>query len=166
MKCFFLDTQNLDHYTHEPMSDKTNSHEKLVRGLGLVDATMIVVGSMIGSGIFIVSAESSRLVGAPGWLLMAWALAGVLTITGTLCVLNSSVLCRRCFFQWLRFESFNTTATGCSDDSLSNVYQHARAQVREADSKPIKLITHYSSLSLLFHPLFRNLSLHFHRHGL
>jgi basic amino acid/polyamine antiporter, APA family len=46
---------------------------------------MIVVGSMIGSGIFIVSAESSRLVGAPGWLLMAWALAGVLTITGALC---------------------------------------------------------------------------------
>src|SRR5688572_29709369 len=68
------------------MSDKTNpSSEKLVRGLGLLDATMIVVGSMIGSGIFIVSAESSRLVGAPGWLLMAWALAGVLTITGALC---------------------------------------------------------------------------------
>ncbi len=46
---------------------------------------MIVVGSMIGSGIFITSAESSRLVGAPGWLLAAWALAGVLTITGALC---------------------------------------------------------------------------------
>jgi APA family basic amino acid/polyamine antiporter len=46
---------------------------------------MIVVGSMIGSGIFITSAESSRLVGSPGWLLMAWALAGVLTITGALC---------------------------------------------------------------------------------
>ena len=58
---------------------------KLVRGLSLLDATMIVVGSMIGSGIFLVSAESSRLVGSPGWLLMAWALAGVLTITGALC---------------------------------------------------------------------------------
>src|SRR6476646_5132716 len=58
---------------------------KLERGLGLLDATMIVVGSMIGSGIFITSAESSRLVGSPGWLLMAWALAGVLTITGALC---------------------------------------------------------------------------------
>lgn len=63
----------------EPLSPK------LVRGLGLLDASMIVVGSMIGSGIFITSAESSRLVGAPGWLLMAWALAGVLTITGALC---------------------------------------------------------------------------------
>jgi len=58
---------------------------KLVRGLGLLDATMIVVGSMIGSGIFITSAESARLVGSPGWLLIAWALAGVLTITGALC---------------------------------------------------------------------------------
>jgi APA family basic amino acid/polyamine antiporter len=58
---------------------------KLIRGLSLLDATMIVVGSMIGSGIFITSAESSRLVGSPGWLLAAWALAGVLTITGALC---------------------------------------------------------------------------------
>ena len=46
---------------------------------------MIVIGSMIGSGIFIVSAESSRLIGAPGWLLLAWAVAGLLTITGALC---------------------------------------------------------------------------------
>lgn len=68
------------------MPDESSpSSVKLVRGLGLLDATMIVVGSMIGSGIFIVSAESSRLVGSPGWLLMAWALAGVLTITGALC---------------------------------------------------------------------------------
>ena len=58
---------------------------KLVRGLGQLDATMIVMGSMIGSGIFITSAESSRLVGSPGWLLAAWALAGVMTITGALC---------------------------------------------------------------------------------
>src|SRR5438105_3489471 len=40
---------------------------------------------MIGSGIFIVSAESSRLIGAPGWLLLAWTVAGLLTITGALC---------------------------------------------------------------------------------
>src|SRR5882757_9692337 len=58
---------------------------QLVRGLSLLDATMIVIGSMIGSGIFIVSAKSAALVGAPGWLLVAWALAGVLTISGALC---------------------------------------------------------------------------------
>src|SRR5438874_354317 len=57
----------------------------LVRRLGPLDATMIVVGSMIGSGIFITSAESARLTGAPGWLLLAWAIAGLMTITGALC---------------------------------------------------------------------------------
>ena len=57
----------------------------LVRRLGPLDATMIVVGSMIGSGVFITSAESARLTGAPGWLLLAWAVAGVMTITGALC---------------------------------------------------------------------------------
>ena len=69
------------------MSDYIANPEeaRLVQGLGLLDATMIVVGSMIGSGIFIVSAESSRLIGAPGWLLMTWVIAGVLTITGALC---------------------------------------------------------------------------------
>ncbi|WP_165226571.1 APC family permease [Aquisphaera insulae] len=54
----------------------------LHRDLGVIDATTIVMGGMIGSGIFITSAESSRLVGAPGWLLLAWLLAGVMTITG------------------------------------------------------------------------------------
>lgn len=60
--------------------------KKLVRQLSLLDAGAIVVGSMIGSGIFLTSAESARLVGAPGWLLVAWVLAGVMTITGALCV--------------------------------------------------------------------------------
>ncbi|WP_435007725.1 APC family permease [Tundrisphaera lichenicola] len=58
---------------------------QLVRELGPVDASMIVMGSMIGSGIFITSAESARLVGSPGWLLAAWAIAGLLTITGAIC---------------------------------------------------------------------------------
>ena len=60
-------------------------NDKLVRGLGPLDATMIVIGSMIGSGIFITSAESTRLVGAPGWLLLAWVMAGLMTISGALC---------------------------------------------------------------------------------
>ena len=67
------------------MEDATANPQKLVRGLSLLDGTMIVIGPMIGSGIFITSAESSRLVGSPGWLLVAWALAGVMTITGALC---------------------------------------------------------------------------------
>ena len=54
------------------------------RGLGLYDSTMVVVGSMIGSGIFLVSAEMSRYVGGAGWLLLAWVLTGALTIIGAL----------------------------------------------------------------------------------
>jgi APA family basic amino acid/polyamine antiporter len=54
------------------------------RGLGLFDSTMVVVGSMIGSGIFIVSAEMGRLIGSPGWLLAAWAITGVLTVAAAL----------------------------------------------------------------------------------
>jgi APA family basic amino acid/polyamine antiporter len=57
---------------------------EFTRGLGLFDATMVVVGSMIGSGIFIVSADMARVLGSPGWLLLAWAFTGVLTITAAL----------------------------------------------------------------------------------
>jgi APA family basic amino acid/polyamine antiporter len=67
------------------IAQSESEQQHLVRGLGLLDATMIVVGSMIGSGIFIVSAESSRLIGAPGFLLLVWIIAGLLTITGALC---------------------------------------------------------------------------------
>ena len=56
-----------------------------VRGLGLFDSTMMVVGAMVGSGIFIVPAEMARRIGSPGWLLVAWGVAGVLTIAGALC---------------------------------------------------------------------------------
>jgi len=55
-----------------------------VRGLNLFDSVMVVSGAMIGSGIFIVSAGMARKVGSPGWLLVAWVLAGVLTITAAL----------------------------------------------------------------------------------
>jgi basic amino acid/polyamine antiporter, APA family len=56
----------------------------LHRDLGVLDATMLVMGAMIGSGIFITSAESARLVGSPGWLLLAWALAGLMTVSGAI----------------------------------------------------------------------------------
>ena len=54
------------------------------RGLGLYDSTMVVVGSMIGSGIFIVSADMARTIGSAGWLLVAWGLTGTLTVIGAL----------------------------------------------------------------------------------
>jgi APA family basic amino acid/polyamine antiporter len=65
-------------------TQKTSPSAEFSRGLGLFDSTMLVVGVMIGSGIFIVSAEMSRQIGSPGWLLVAWAVAGALTIAGAL----------------------------------------------------------------------------------
>jgi APA family basic amino acid/polyamine antiporter len=58
--------------------------QELVKGLGLTSATTLVMGSMIGSGIFIVSADIARLVDSPGLLILAWAVTGFLTITGAL----------------------------------------------------------------------------------
>ena len=55
-----------------------------IRGLGLLDSTMIVAGSMIGSGIFIVSSIIARQVGAPGWLLVVWVITGLLTVMAAL----------------------------------------------------------------------------------
>lgn len=55
-----------------------------IRGLGLLDSTMIVAGSMIGSGIFIVSSGIGKSVGAPGWLLVVWIVTGLLTVIGAL----------------------------------------------------------------------------------
>src|SRR5882724_10130137 len=54
------------------------------QSLGLTDATMIVAGSMIGSGIFIVSADIARNVGSAGWLILIWIITGLLTITAAL----------------------------------------------------------------------------------
>ncbi len=57
---------------------------KFVQALGPLDSTMIVAGSMIGSGIFIVSADISRQVGSAGWLLVVWLITGALTLIGAL----------------------------------------------------------------------------------
>jgi basic amino acid/polyamine antiporter, APA family len=58
--------------------------QQFVQGLGLFDSTMVVIAVMVGSGIFIVSADMSRLIGSPGWMLMAWVLTGLLTVAAAL----------------------------------------------------------------------------------
>ena len=54
------------------------------RSLGLLDTTFLVAGSMISSGIFIVSADIARTVGSAGWLLVVWILSGLLTLIAAL----------------------------------------------------------------------------------
>ena len=62
----------------------TQQDKELVKGLGLTSSTMLVIGSMIGSGIFIVSAEISRETNSPALLIGAWLVTGFLTIVGAL----------------------------------------------------------------------------------
>ena len=54
------------------------------KSLNLVDSSAIIIGSMIGSGIFIVSADMSRTLGSPGWLLVAWLITGFMTVMAAL----------------------------------------------------------------------------------
>jgi APA family basic amino acid/polyamine antiporter len=78
------------------------------RGLGLFDATMVVVGSMIGSGIFIVSADMARRIGSPGWLLVAWLITGVLTVAAALSYGELAALMPRAGGQYVFLrEAFN-----------------------------------------------------------
>lgn len=67
----------------EKNTSPTTSQE-LKKELSLLDATMIVIGSMIGSGIFIVSADVTRNLGSPGYLLLAWGITGVITLISAL----------------------------------------------------------------------------------
>src|SRR6188768_4458116 len=59
----------------------TEQQPTFKKSFGLLDATMIVAGSMIGSGIFIVSADITRNVGSAGWLIVVWLITGFMTIT-------------------------------------------------------------------------------------
>ena len=62
------------------MIDKTTEDGSFKRELGLLDGTMLVVGSMIGSGIFIVSADIARQVGSAGWLIAIWVVTALITM--------------------------------------------------------------------------------------
>ncbi|HMF78783.1 MAG TPA: APC family permease [Bryobacteraceae bacterium] len=67
-----------------PDSAHIDHETGFVRELGLFDSAMIVIGVMIGSGIFIVPADMARNLGSPGWLLVAWLVTGVLTVSAAL----------------------------------------------------------------------------------
>lgn len=67
-------------HTAQPAGDS----RQFKRELGLLSSTMIVIGSMIGSGIFIVSADMARTLGSPGWMLLTWVITGIMTIIGAL----------------------------------------------------------------------------------
>src|ERR1700716_930105 len=76
--------------------------------LGLLDGTMIVAGSMIGSGIFIVRADITRNVGSAGWLIAVWLLTGFMTLTAALSYGELSAMFPRAGGQYVYLkEAFN-----------------------------------------------------------
>ena len=90
------------------MSDQTNSFKPT---LGLFDATMIVAGSMIGSGIFIVSADITRNVGSAGWLIGVWLITGFMTLTAALSYGELSAMFPKAGGQYVYLkEAFNPLA--------------------------------------------------------
>jgi basic amino acid/polyamine antiporter, APA family len=90
------------------MADQNNSFKPT---LGLFDATMIVAGSMIGSGIFIVSADITRNVGSAGWLIAVWLITGFMTLTAALSYGELSAMFPKAGGQYVYLkEAFNPLA--------------------------------------------------------
>src|SRR5437899_10315123 len=85
-----------------PVLVKTADQE-LVKGLGLTSATTLVMGSMIGSGIFIVSADIARLVDSPALLIAAWLVTGFMTVTGALAYGELAAMMPRAGGQYVYF---------------------------------------------------------------
>jgi len=90
------------------MSSTTTSFKP---SLGLFDATMIVAGSMIGSGIFIVSADITRNVGSAGWLIAVWVITGFMTLTAAMSYGELSAMFPKAGGQYVYLkEAFNPLA--------------------------------------------------------
>ena len=77
------------------------SEKSFKQELGLFDGTMIVVGSMIGSGIFIVSADIARTVGSSGLLLLVWVITGIMTLIGALSYGELAAMCPKAGGQYI-----------------------------------------------------------------
>ncbi len=103
---------------------ETQTHFKPT--LGLIDATMIVAGSMIGSGIFIVSADIMRNVGSAGWLIVVWLITGFMTITAAVSYGELSSMYPKAGGQYVYLkEAFNPLAGFLYGWSLFAVIQTA-----------------------------------------
>ncbi|MEO7266146.1 MAG: amino acid permease [Ferruginibacter sp.] len=89
----------------------TSTTQTFKPSLGLLDATMIVAGSMIGSGIFIVSADITRNVGSAGWLIAVWFITGFMTLTAALSYGELSAMYPKAGGQYVYLrEAFNPLA--------------------------------------------------------
>ena len=85
----------------EPVDLSPPTRRELVRGLGMVDTVSLVVGTIIGTGIFLKTAVMTRDVGSPEWVLAAWVAAGVLSLAGALTYAELGVLLPRAGGEYL-----------------------------------------------------------------
>lgn len=121
--------------------------------LGLLDSTMIVAGSMIGSGIFIVSADITRNVGSAGWLIAVWVITGFMTLTAALSYGELSAMFPKAGGQYVYLkEAFNPLAGFLYGWSFFTVIQTATiAAVGVAFSKfAAYLVPALSEKNILF----------------
>jgi APA family basic amino acid/polyamine antiporter len=89
----------------------TEQNPSFKPSLGLLDATMVVAGSMIGSGIFIVSADITRNVGSAGWLIFVWLITGFMTLTAAVSYGELSAMYPKAGGQYVYLkEAFNPLA--------------------------------------------------------
>src|SRR5688500_9036892 len=105
---------------------EVTEQSEMKRELGLLDATMIVAGSMIGSGIFIVSADMTRNVGSAGWLIAVWLITGFMTMTAAISYGELSGMYPRAGGQYVYLkEAFNPLAAFVYGWSFFTVIQTA-----------------------------------------
>src|ERR1700709_463562 len=132
---------------------KDTTQPKLKHELSLLDGTMLVAGSMIGSGIFIVSADITRNVGSAGWLIAVWIITGFMTLTAALSYGELSAMFPKAGGQYVYLkESYNKLIAFLYGWSLFAVIQTGTiAAVGVAFSKfPSYLIPAFSEDNILW----------------
>src|SRR5471030_3087767 len=92
--------------------EKNSTNPKLKHELGLLDGTMLVAGSMIGSGIFIVSADITSNIGSAGWLIFVWVITGFMTITAAVSYGELSAMFPRAGGQYVYLKEAYNKLTG------------------------------------------------------
>src|SRR6187549_2621263 len=89
-----------------------STQKNFKQSFSLLDATMVVAGSMIGSGIFLVSADMTRTVGSAGWLILLWVLTGVLTLIAALSYCELSAMFPKAGGQYVYLKEAYNPLTG------------------------------------------------------
>lgn len=95
-----------------------NEDNHLKRELGLLDGTMLVIGSMIGSGIFIVSSGIMKNVGSAAWLILIWVLSGLMTIMAAVSYAELSAMFPKAGGQYIYLKELTVNSSPSFTDGV------------------------------------------------